>query len=206
MWFTFQYSMKGIKTRRRLTGIMKRIFLHRKYILILWGIILFVLWYCFVFYKSSVSALFHTFFVWLPLLWYFLYFVVVSLRGLTFIPLTTLLLVMVPFTNHWILLWVTLLWTLITSYIIYHFSQALQVDDYFEKKYPRAIKKLRKWFEKYEFPIIVLWSVLPFTPTDLICYIAGTLWVNVRKMLLGVLIWELIICTVYIWGFRLLVF
>jgi uncharacterized membrane protein YdjX (TVP38/TMEM64 family) len=61
------------------------------------------------------------------------------------------------------------------------------------------IKKLHRAFEKYEFPIIVWWSLLPFTPTDLICYIAGTLKVNIHKMLLGVLVGETIICSVYIW-------
>jgi len=62
---------------------------------------------------------------------------------------------MVPFTNHRILLVTTIVGTLITSYIIYRFSEALDVDDHFEKKYPRMIKKLRHGFNKYEYPIII---------------------------------------------------
>ena len=184
---------------------MKWIFQHRKYILIVWWVFLLFLWYTFIFYKNTVFQWFQSFFLIYPVIWYIAYFIIVSLRGLTFIPLTTILLVMVPFTNHWILLLVTLLWTVITSFMIYRFSEALDIDDYFENKYPRAIKKLRRWFEKYEFPIIVWRSVFPFTPTDLICYIAWTLKVNVHKMLLWVLVGETIICAIYIWGINSLI-
>lgn len=191
--------------KRKVTDLMKRVFQHRKYILIVWWIFLLFLWYAFLFYKNTVFQWFQSFFLVYPIVWYILYFLIVSLRWLTFIPLTTILLVMVPFTNHWVLLIVTLLWTLITSFMIYRFSEALDIDDYFENKYPRAIKKLRRWFEKYEFPIIVWRSIFPFTPTDLICYIAWTLKVNVHKMLLGVLVGETIICAIYIWGINSLI-
>ena len=184
---------------------MKWIFLHRKYILILWWFFLLFLGYWFIFYKDIYIQSFQSFFLLYPILGYLLYFIIVSLRWLTFIPLTTLLLVMIPFTNHWVLLVITLFGTLITSYMIYRFSEALDIDDYFEKKYPRVIKKLRHWFEKYEFPIIVWRSLFPFTPTDLICYIAWTLKVNVHKMLLGVLVGEAIICAIYIWGINSLI-
>lgn len=191
--------------KKQITTIMKWIFLHRKYILILWWFFLLILWYLFIFYKDLYFHSFQSFFLLYPLLWYVIYFIIVSLRWLTFIPLTTLLIVMIPFTNHWILLIVTLVGTLITSYLIYRFSAALDIDDYFERKHPRAIKRLRRWFEKYEFPIIVWRSLFPFTPTDLICYIAGTLKVNVHKMLLGVLIGETVICGFYIWGIHSLI-
>lgn len=89
--------------------------------------------------------------------------------------------------------------TLITSYLIYYFSQALQLDDYFERNHKRSIAMIRKWLVRYELPVIIVWGMLPFTPTDLICYIAGTLNINIRKMLLGVLIGEWLVCIAYIW-------
>ena len=123
--------------------MMKWIFLHRKYILLAWGVFLLVLLYGYVFHKAILFSYLQSFFVY-PLLGYLIYFVIISLRGLTFIPLTAILVVMVPFTNHWVLLLVTLVGTLITSYIIYRFSQALDIDTYFEKKYPRMIKQMRR--------------------------------------------------------------
>ena len=59
--------------------------------------------------------------------------------------------------------------------------------------------------EKNELPIIIAWSAFPLLPTDLICYICGTLEVGLKKMLLGVLIGEGITCAVYIFfGHQLL--
>ncbi len=184
--------------------VMKRIFTNRKYILLVRGIFLIAVAYGFLFYKDQLFGVFETLFIW-PVLGYLVYFVIVSLRGITFIPLTTILLVMVPFTNHRILLVTTIVGTLITSYIIYRFSEALDIDDYFEKKYPRMIKKIRHGFNKYEYPIIIWRSLFPFTPTDLICYIAGTLEVDIRKMLIGVAIGETIICAFYIRGIQSLI-
>jgi uncharacterized membrane protein YdjX (TVP38/TMEM64 family) len=191
--------------KHTITWIMKYIFRHRKYVLIAWGMVLVLIGYGFLFYRDSLVSEFTGFFLLYPIIWYTLYFVIVSLRGLTFIPLTTILLIAIPFTNHVVLLILTLVGTLITSYIIYRFSEALDIDDYFEKKHPRAINTLRKGFEKYEFPIIFWWSLLPFTPTDLICYVAGTLKINISKMLLGIFAWEVIICILYIWGIKSLI-
>lgn len=179
--------------------VMKRIFANRKYILLVRWIFLLGIAYCFLFYKDTLFASFESLFFY-PVIGYLVYFVIVSLRGITFIPLTTILLVMVPFTNHWILLATTIIGTLITSYIIYRFSEALDIDDYFEKKYPRIIKKLRHGFNKYEYPIIIWRSLFPFTPTDLVCYLAGTLEVDIRKMLIWVAIGETVICSIYIRG------
>lgn len=179
---------------------MKYIFHHRKIVLCLWAIFLLLIAYEFFFYKAGLLQGFQNFFIMYPFVGYGVYFFLVSLRGLTFIPLTTLLLVMVPFAHPRLLFILTLWGTLITSYMIYYFSEALGIEDYFQKKYPKTIKKLYHRFQTYELPVIVIRSLLPFTPTDLICYIAWTLRINIKKMLLGVLIGEAIICAVYIWG------
>jgi uncharacterized membrane protein YdjX (TVP38/TMEM64 family) len=181
------------------TILFKRIFHHRKKIMISWWIILVLLITGFVLFEKEVIDWFTWLFVTMPLIGYLLYFILVSVRGLTFIPLTTILLAVAPFMNQWILWIITLAWTLITSYIIYYFSQALQLDDYFEKNHERAIKVIRKRLDKYELPVIIIWSMIPITPTDLICYIAWTLGINVRKMLWWVLIGEGLVCIVYIW-------
>jgi uncharacterized membrane protein YdjX (TVP38/TMEM64 family) len=129
--------------KKQIVGVMKWIFMHRKYVLRAWGLFLVVLAYSYFFHKAFLFTTFESFFVY-PLAGYLIYFVVVSLRGLTFIPLTTFLFVMLPFTDPWILFVLTMIGTLITSYIIYRFSQALSIDTYFQDTYPRMIKKLRR--------------------------------------------------------------
>lgn len=181
------------------TSLLKRIFLHRKKIMIWWWVVLVLLITGFVLFEKEVIGWFTWLFGTMPLIGYLLYFLLVSLRWLTFIPLTTILLAVAPFTNHWVLWVITMVWTLITSYIIYYFSQALQLDDYFEKKHQRTIKVIRKRLDRYELPVIIIRSMIPITPTDLICYIAWTLGINVRKMLLWVFIGEGLVCIVYIW-------
>ncbi len=182
-----------------ITLLLKQIFYHRILIMIWRIIMLVILWVCFILYQQQVIHGFYLLFTALPLLWYTCYFIFVSLRWLTFIPLTTILLAVAPFTNHRLLWILTMAGTLITSYLIYYFSQALQLDDYFERTHKRSIAMIRKWLVQYELPVIIMRSMLPFTPTDLICYIAGTLNINIRKMLLGVFIGEWLVCIAYIW-------
>jgi len=56
-------------------------------------------------------------------------------------------------------------------------------------------------------PIVIGWSFFPLAPTDLICYVCGSLGVGVPKMLLGILVGEGIICALYIFlGRQLLSF
>ena len=69
-----------------------------------------------------------------------------------------------------------------------------------EKETPQIIAKGSAYLSKYELPVIVVWSMAPFLPTDVICYLAGTARVNVGKFVLGVLVGEGIICAVYIFG------
>jgi uncharacterized membrane protein YdjX (TVP38/TMEM64 family) len=57
---------------------------------------------------------------------------------------------------------------------------------------------LTSLLERYELPIIIGWSFFPLVPTDLICYVCGTLRVNFWKCLLGVTIGESAICAAYI--------
>lgn len=184
---------------RRISTSMKFIFENRKIILLFWVGILLLIWVGFFFYKNQFRAFFDWLFTIYPVLAYSVYFLLVSLRGLTFIPLTSIVIPVIPFTTWWLLLIITLIGTAITSLMIYYLSEGLNLDEYFEKKHPHTIKLLRRWFERYELPVIILRALMPLTPTDLICYVAGTLEVDVKKMILWILIGEGIICTVYIW-------
>jgi uncharacterized membrane protein YdjX (TVP38/TMEM64 family) len=87
---------------------------------------------------------------------------------------------------------------LFSSLSIYYFSDYLNFDVYFEKRYKNQIERLKNFLSKNEFPIVAAWSFMPFLPTDLICYVCGTLEVDIKKFLLGVMVGEGISCALYI--------
>ena len=70
-----------------------------------------------------------------------------------------------------------------------------------------ALQRMRELLRRRELPIVIGWSFFPLAPTDLICYVCGSLGVDVRKMLAGILVGEGIICALYIFlGRQLLSF
>lgn len=121
---------------------------------------------------------------------YALFLILGSLRGLTLIPVTYLILLGIIFFNPLPLFILLIIGIIISSLSIYYFSEFMHFDTVFEKKYPNQILHLKSILSKHEFPIILFWSGFPFLPTDLICYVAGALQINVKKFILGVVIGE----------------
>jgi uncharacterized membrane protein YdjX (TVP38/TMEM64 family) len=162
----------------------------------------------FYFFKNDVLQAETTRLLGLPLAWrYAIILVLGCLRGFTFIPVTYLIilsLVILPPTPAYILI---IAGVMVTSTCIYYFSEYLGLANYFERKYPAKIKKLKSTVSKNELPIIITWSFLPITPTDVICYVCGALEIDIRKFWLGILLGEGIMCAVYIYaGKELLAF
>ncbi len=129
---------------------------------------------------------------------YVVYLIFGCLRGFTLIPITYFLLVGIILLPQWPLFILTMIGVIVSSASIYYFSEYLNFDQYFEEKYPVQIQKIRDFLTKNELPIVIGWSFMPFLPTDLICYVCGTMEVDVRKFLLGVFIGEGISCAIYI--------
>ena len=121
---------------------------------------------------------------------YALFLILGSLRGFTLIPLTYIIILGVLFFNPVPLFILTIAGMLISSISIYYFSEFMHLDSFFEKKYPKQITQLKTAFSKNELPIIIIWSAAPFLPTDLICYLAGSLRIDLRKFVFGILIGE----------------
>ena len=119
-------------------------------------------------------------------------------RGFTLIPVTYLIIVGLLFVPPLPLFIITIGGVLVSSASVYYFFEFLNLDKLFDKKYSRQISRVRSALEKNELPIIIAWSAFPFLPTDLICYICGTLEVDIKKLLLGVFIGEGIMSAIYI--------
>jgi uncharacterized membrane protein YdjX (TVP38/TMEM64 family) len=140
-----------------------------------------------------------------PIIWaYVIFFALGCLRGFTLIPSTYFILLGFLFFPPWPLYFLVVISIVISAASVYQFSHLLQLDEYFERKYPRHIASLRSALEKYELPIIIGWSFSPFLPTDIICYVCGTLGVDFKKFVFGVFIGEAISCIFYVFGGYLL--
>ncbi len=126
------------------------------------------------------------------------YLLVGALRPLTLVPATFPLLVAMPFFDPWVLLALTIPCIAISSAICYWFAEALHLDEFVEQKYPQHIKKLKDLLQSYQLPIIIGWSFMLFLPTDVLCYVCGSLKISFKKFIIGVVIGEGAVYAIYI--------
>ena len=129
-----------------------------------------------------------------------IYLALGAFRAFTFVPATFLLLVALPFFSPALLLGLTLIGIVISSSSCYFFANALRLDEMFERKYPRQIKKLTAALQRRPMAVTIGWSFLLFLPTDLICYVCGSLRINYVKSMTGVLIGEGTVYAIYIYA------
>ena len=128
------------------------------------------------------------------------YVLIGSLRAFTLVPATFPLLAAMPFFEPRVLLALTLPCIAISSSICYWFAEAIHMDEVFERKYPTQIRKLKNALQHYQLPIIIGWSFFLFLPTDLICYVCGSLKINFKKFLFGVVVGEGTVYAIYIFA------
>ena len=131
---------------------------------------------------------------------YFLIFVLGALRAFTFIPVTNLIVLGLLFVPATPLYFLIISGIMISSLSVFYFFEYLHIDKMLEKKYHKQIDTTKYYMNKYELPVIILWAMNPILPSDIICYVSGTLRVNVYKFALGLLIGEGAACAVYIFG------
>lgn len=165
---------------------------------VLWVFLFLLSLYVYFFNKDFLESKFLGFFGSSLILAYLVYLVGSCLRGFTLIPVTYFILIGLVLFSPWPLYIMTMIGVLVSSVCVYYFSEYLNFDEYFEKKYPQKISQIKEFLAKNELLIVILWSSAPFLPTDLICYVCGTLDMNIRKFILGVLIGEGVMCFIYI--------
>jgi uncharacterized membrane protein YdjX (TVP38/TMEM64 family) len=126
------------------------------------------------------------------------YFALACVRGFTLIPLTPLLVAGIVIFPPWPLFIVNLAGIWVSSAVVYYLARHLRFDHFFSLHYPRQIERLTALLRNREFPVILLWSFMPVTPTDLIVYVCSVLRISAFKTLLGVSAGEAVICALYI--------
>jgi uncharacterized membrane protein YdjX (TVP38/TMEM64 family) len=136
-----------------------------------------------------------------------IYLLAGCLRGFTLIPVTYLIPFGLIFLTPRLQFGLTIVGILVSSASIYYFAEHVRLAEFFEAHHARAVNRVRRLLRRHELAIVTLWSMFPFVPTDVICYVCGALRIDVRKLLVGVLIGEGITCAVYIFlGRQLLSF
>ncbi len=118
------------------------------------------------------------------------------IRGFFLFPNSPLLIAGAFIFPHqlWEVFWVSMAGVMFTAIVMYYFAEYLGVGKYLEEKHP---KQILKWEERLQRPeavfIVLLWVMLPFTPTDLVYYVAGSIRMKLRHLLLGVFVGEVIL-------------
>jgi uncharacterized membrane protein YdjX (TVP38/TMEM64 family) len=132
-----------------------------------------------------------------------IYFAVSVFRGLTLLPSTPLIIagtLLFP-QQAWLVLAVSIVGILISSAMIYWFSDLLGFSEFFETRKPEHVKKIRT---RLEHPtgifFVILWAFFPLVPTDAVCYVAGSTRMHFPKFLGAIFLGELILCCLYIFG------
>ena len=128
-----------------------------------------------------------------------LYILASFVRGLTLLPSTPLVLVGVLFFpgDPVLVFLISMLGIIFSAILIYRFSDIMGFDEYFRKHI--TDQKIRHLIEKYGFWVIAFWSFFPAVPTDLICYVAGTVRYHFWKFVWAIAIGESIMVAILIW-------
>jgi uncharacterized membrane protein YdjX (TVP38/TMEM64 family) len=135
---------------------------------------------------------------------FFIYFILILIQGLIFIPLPLVIVGIIIFDPVEVFI-INMLSVFISAMIIYYFSEYIGFGKYFEENYNKDVQKIRKSLKNRELFIIIILSLLPFTPTNLIAYIGSTLKINVVKCILGIVIGEAVVNIFYIITIRMII-
>jgi len=130
------------------------------------------------------------------------YLLLISLRGLVFIPSTPVLLIGVVIFPPWQNYWINLVGIVLSSFIVitaiqhFGFGTSLEHLRHSSSRY----KKLEAQLARFGPPIIVGWSFFPLVPTDLIVYLATLIRIRTGVILLSVLAGEAVLMAIYVFG------
>ncbi len=174
--------------------------LNRKRILYIWLILLSATLVFFVFNPTIARDIFEYLSTKSPFYLYSLILILGILRGFTLIPVTYLIIIGLLFVPAVPLFIIIIIGMVLSSVSVYYFFEYLHIDKMLGAKYQKQIDTTKYYLTKYELPVIIFWSMNPVLPSDVICYVAGTLRVNVYKFILGMLLGEGLTCAVYIFG------
>lgn len=122
-------------------------------------------------------------------------------RGITLLPSTPLVIagtLLFPDQPFAVLI-VSMTGIMLSSTMIYFFSEFLGFSEYFEDHNPELSHRIKAKLEHpLGFLFVSAWAFFPLVPTDLVCYLAGTTKMRYWEFFAAVFVGELILCICYI--------
>ncbi len=131
------------------------------------------------------------------------YIAMSMLRGFTLLPSTPLVLAgTLLFPERALAVFVVSLVGIgVSSATIYYLSEHLGFADYFDAHNPRLTASVRRRLEHpFGLVFVAAWAFFPLVPTDLVCYIAGSVRLNFGRFVGAVLAGEAVLCWLYVFG------
>ncbi len=123
------------------------------------------------------------------------------IRGMTLLPSTPLVIagtLLFPSQPVAVLL-VSIAGIVISSTMIYFFSEYFGFSDFFEQHKPEVTHQIKARLEHpFGFLFVAARAFFPLVPTDLVCYLAGTTKMNFWKFIIAVAAGEMVLCGFYI--------
>jgi uncharacterized membrane protein YdjX (TVP38/TMEM64 family) len=121
-------------------------------------------------------------------------------RGIFLLPSTPFVLagILIFTESPWTVFWISMLGIMVTAAYLYCASKFLEFDKLFGDKLKSKSDKITEKLNKYGFWIVLAWSFFPLVPTDLICYIAGSIRMNFFKYFSAIFIGEAVLFGIYV--------
>jgi uncharacterized membrane protein YdjX (TVP38/TMEM64 family) len=134
-----------------------------------------------------------------------LFTIISCIRGFFLIPSTPFIfagVILFP-SNLWEVYIISILSIMLTTFLIYFFSDALGFSKKLENNAKGFYSKTRNILSnRYSTLLISLWAFFPAVPTDLVTYIGGITKSSFAKIFTGVFIGEAILVFAYVFGFN----
>lgn len=134
------------------------------------------------------------------MLWW--YIVLSIFRGIVLIPSTPFVLAGAILFSHQLTLVfiISMIGIIVSATFIYYISNYLELDFFLDKVKSKRVENIRNKINKYGFWVVLGWSFFPLVPTDLICYVAGTIQMNFKKFIIALTIGEAILVSIYVFA------
>ena len=130
-----------------------------------------------------------------------LYIILSCTRGIFLLPSTPFVLAgVILFPDQtFLVITISMFGIMFTSFLLYSFAENLGFRKYLIEKHPDKMKVWEQRLTKpFAFWIILGWSFFPFVPTDLICYVAGTVKMKKYYYYSGIFLGEVVLVSFYV--------
>jgi uncharacterized membrane protein YdjX (TVP38/TMEM64 family) len=124
--------------------------------------------------------------------WYILsgYALLISVRGLLFIPTMPVIMMMANSINYWTMFSVTLAATCCSAYLVCLAVDNLDMQKKVDALPGKTIKRAQHWINSSGIVAVTGWAFFPLVFTDIIVYLARLSGMSYKQIILGIAVGE----------------